>query len=139
MSLSSSELEAAHELTSEQRDVVLASVECGCFHCGAKFSPAEIKEWWDKGTCAVCPKCGIDSVIGDKQHDLGGDFLAEMEHYWFHRVWHHGIDGTPQMVGGAPMVRGEALCKGTGAFAARSDCKFKDNIYEDELVRGPRP
>lgn len=139
MSRSSAELDAAHELTSEQRDVVLASVECGCFHCGAKFPPAEIDEWWDKDSCAVCPKCGIDSVIGDKQHGLGGDFLAEMEHYWFHRTWHHGVGGTIRGIDSTSMIRGDALCRGTGSFAARVDCKFKDAIYEDELVRVPRP
>ena len=40
---------------------------CGCFHCLQTFPSHEITEYVDKGLTAVCPKCGVDSVIGDNQ------------------------------------------------------------------------
>jgi hypothetical protein len=50
------------------RDEILASDMCGCFYCLAVFPPNEVTEWTDKtvgiGQTALCPKCGIDSVIG---------------------------------------------------------------------------
>ena len=49
------------------------------------FKPADILEWTDDDQTALCPNCGIDSVIGDKSGypvtDL--DFLKQMHTYWF--------------------------------------------------------
>lgn len=39
---------------------------CGCYHCGSIFEVSEIQEWADDGgedKTAICPKCGIDSVL----------------------------------------------------------------------------
>ena len=57
-------------MSSNHRDAVSKAERCGCFHCCADFAPGEITEWIDpasddmqEGTTALCPKCGIDSVI----------------------------------------------------------------------------
>jgi len=83
------ELLAAHGRSSNHRADVLASLRCGCFCCCANFTPDEILEWIDDdsdqlGQTAVCPRCGIDAVIGDKSGvDVSRDFLARMSEYWF--------------------------------------------------------
>jgi hypothetical protein len=45
----------------------------------------DILEWTDDDQTALCPNCGIDSVIGDKTDypvtDL--DFLKQMNTFWF--------------------------------------------------------
>jgi hypothetical protein len=46
----------------DHRTRVLASKNVGCFYCLKIFSPAEIEEWTLDG-CALCPHCGIDSVL----------------------------------------------------------------------------
>lgn len=58
---------------------------CGCFFCEETFSPTEITEWIDKADTALCPKCGINSVIGDASGlpVSGPTFLREMHDYWF--------------------------------------------------------
>jgi hypothetical protein len=43
---------------------------CGCYYCLTIFLPSEINEWCREsmrgdGVTAICPRCGIDSVIGD--------------------------------------------------------------------------
>ena len=81
-------LERAHKFSSKHAEMVKKSEECGCFHCGTWFPPAQIKEWIDGGQTAMCPKCGIDSVIGDasmKGTDIVFDdlFLSEMRRHWF--------------------------------------------------------
>ena len=42
---------------------------CGCFYCKSIYSASEVKEWCDNDgrgdKTALCPKCGIDSVLGD--------------------------------------------------------------------------
>jgi len=40
------------------------STHCGCFFCFRTFAASEIKIWIDKEQTALCPRCGIDAVIG---------------------------------------------------------------------------
>jgi hypothetical protein len=54
----------AHEHAFRQRDELEHSDGCGCFYCFATFPPSEIKDWTDDGKTAICPSCGVDSVIG---------------------------------------------------------------------------
>jgi len=82
------DLESAHRQSSNHRDEVLRSHFCGCFYCKQTFPPSEIEKWTDEvdgiGTTALCPRCGIDSVIGAVSGiDLSPDFLHEMYDYWF--------------------------------------------------------
>lgn len=82
------DLEAAHERSINHRTAVLASEQCGCFSCLALFAPDEIRAWVDEdggvGQTALCPRCGIDSVIGSASgFELGPEFLARMKARWF--------------------------------------------------------
>jgi hypothetical protein len=75
---------AAHGHCSDHRAEVMSSQTCGCFYCKETFGPAEIVEWVDDGKTALCPRCGIDSVIGSESgFPLTQDFLSEMNRYWF--------------------------------------------------------
>ena len=58
---------------------------CGCFYCIKIFSPTLIKEWiLDENGTAMCPYCGIDSIIGESSgYLITEDFLSEMNKYWF--------------------------------------------------------
>lgn len=76
---------ASHNQSSRHRKNILQSDNCGCFYCQSVFKPADILEWIDDDLTALCPNCGIDSVIGDKSGypvtDL--DFLKQMHTHWF--------------------------------------------------------
>jgi len=79
----------AHLHSIDHRAEILASESCGCFYCCAIFPPGRITEWTDATNCgegqtALCPVCGIDSVIGDRSGaPITGEFLTEMHAYWF--------------------------------------------------------
>ena len=79
----------AHAHSIDHRRELLASAMCGCFYCLAMYPPAEITECVDEdntglGQTALCVKCGIDSVIGDRSgFPVTQAFLAEMHKYWF--------------------------------------------------------
>ena len=74
----------AHDHSRRHRAEVLASELCGCFYCGATFVPSEILDWTDDEETALCPRCGIDSVIGSAaEFPLTKEFLDEMHKYWF--------------------------------------------------------
>lgn len=80
---------AAHRHCGRHRTEVLKSDRCRCFYCLATFAPAEIKEWVDEdaqeqGQTALCPKCGIDSVIGSASGvPLDDAFFQKMRDFFF--------------------------------------------------------
>jgi len=58
-------LEKAHNHCIYHRAELENSSYCGCFHCLQVFNPKDIICWIDEDKTALCPLCGIDSVIGD--------------------------------------------------------------------------
>ncbi len=82
-------LEAAHKHSIFNKEEILQSSLCGCFYCMQNFNPNEIEDWVDddnpKGQTPLCPKCGIDAVIGDNSSFPINDeiFLKEMYAFWF--------------------------------------------------------
>jgi hypothetical protein len=83
----------AHRHSIQHRDELLASEQCGCFYCLATFPPADIRRWADackdrpEGDTAVCPRCGIDAVIGSASgYPLTAEFLGRMHQHWFGTV-----------------------------------------------------
>lgn len=82
----SSDLKLAHKHSSNHRYEVMASSLCGCFYCQSTYSPDSIKEWVaDLSGTAICPKCGVDSVLGDASgYPVSDqDFLKNMHQVWF--------------------------------------------------------
>jgi hypothetical protein len=68
MTFTNEYLENAHKRSIFNVNEIQESKICGCFFCLAIFPSSDIVEWCDddnpKGKTALCPKCGIDSVIG---------------------------------------------------------------------------
>jgi 5-methylcytosine-specific restriction endonuclease McrA len=79
------EMRAAHKHSSRNREEIKSSVLCGCFYCRQTFSADEVDEWTDDNDTALCPKCGIDSVLGDRSglpvSELA--FLNAMQRHFF--------------------------------------------------------
>ncbi len=79
------DLHGAHAHSARHRAEIEASDRCGCFCCGAVFPASEILDWVDGGQTALCPRCGIDSVLGDASGLWVTDpaFLTAMNRHWF--------------------------------------------------------
>lgn len=77
----------AHEYSSYNYEALKSDTACGCFYCGEIFNSAEINDWTlepDGSKTALCPYCGIDSVIGESSgFSITEEFLEEMRKYWF--------------------------------------------------------
>lgn len=79
----------AHKTSIRHKESIMKSSECGCFHCLAIFPPTRITDWTDTSGpesryTALCPECGIDSVIGsDYGYPITKDFLTAMQRHWF--------------------------------------------------------
>lgn len=72
-----------HKKSSLNRKEIETSKLCGCYYCLDIFFSREILEWCDKGETALCPKCGIDSVIGDTDVIITEQLLKKMKKHWF--------------------------------------------------------
>jgi len=95
VSLNPETIKAAHRLAATNRAIVLASKECGCFRCESVFAPSSIQDWIEETEgkyseasdpfTALCPECGVDSVLGDACPYPVTDptFLHAMRVHWF--------------------------------------------------------
>lgn len=63
------------------------SKKCGCFYCMEIFNPCDIKHWYrEKGgeKTAICPHCGIDSIIAETEdYKITKELLEEMRKEYF--------------------------------------------------------
>lgn len=74
-----------HQYSIGNRELIESSQNCGCFFCRKIFEKDLISEWLedDKGKTAICPYCGIDSVLPDSQVALTAELLDFMYKEWF--------------------------------------------------------
>lgn len=80
-----SDIIEAHKYSSNHKETLLKDKKCGCFYCLSIFKPQEIVEWIpDTNGTALCPHCGIDSVIGQSSgYPITVEFLKKMKSHWF--------------------------------------------------------
>lgn len=81
----------AHKHCRGNREEIALSNACGCFYCLATFNPASVSQWADARegieVTALCPFCGINSVIGTASgFPVTEEFLEAMKDYWFNRT-----------------------------------------------------
>ena len=75
---------AAHKHCGDHRDELFRSKVCACFFCLERFAPDAISEWIGADQTAVCPRCGVDAVIGDASgYSLDEVFIKRMHRHWF--------------------------------------------------------
>jgi hypothetical protein len=83
-----------HKFCRYQRNRLEASEQVGCFYCETVFKASEIESWCDerdqKECTAMCPECGIDSIIGMNDAVKNGvaeneflELLHKMNLHWF--------------------------------------------------------
>lgn len=80
------QLAEALKHASQHRVELEASTQCGCFFCFRTFPPLSIKSWIDAKQTALCPGCGVDSVLGNaSSHRIDDAFLRQMHDQFFAR------------------------------------------------------
>jgi hypothetical protein len=85
LAITADDLVRAHACSIRRRTEIEQSALCGCFHCKRAFLPSDITQWTDaQDVTALCPRCGIDSVIGSASgYPIDAEFLAAMHLRWF--------------------------------------------------------
>lgn len=83
----------AHLHSYRNEKEIKASTLCACFHCEQFFVPQQIEAWLTESNgelTALCPYCGLDSVIGDAAgYELTALFVQKMHDYWFEVMVRH--------------------------------------------------
>jgi hypothetical protein len=76
-------IQEAPRLSMKNKASIASSKKAGCYHCLNIFDAVEIKTYTDKNQTAICPKCGIDSILGDADIKISAQLLKEIKSYWF--------------------------------------------------------
>ena len=82
------ELNAIYTHSIRNEESILKSDFCGCFHCISIFPVADVKlsemvVEKDGFKTAICPICGIDSVIGDASVEVSAELLEALNGLYF--------------------------------------------------------
>lgn len=83
-------LAAVHKHSSYHRAEIESAIRMMCFHCKNVISPLlcgdVITEWIDSGQTALCPLCGIDSLLGywpNSSFIFNNEFIEAMHNQYF--------------------------------------------------------
>lgn len=79
-SFSDSYLEQVHKHSFKNKEELLKSEKCACFHCFKVYNPTEIESYLvekDGKETALCPHCMCDTVIGDASRFILSDQLID--------------------------------------------------------------
>lgn len=88
MSIPPQDLDAIHQLCFGNEQLLGQSAQAGCFQCLNVFPADAVNSWIaDKpNRTAVCPRCGIDSVLADSMGlDVSADLLEALHNRYFSR------------------------------------------------------
>ena len=78
-----SQMERLHAYATHNKELIEKSDRCYCFHCKSIMESREIERYLEEKT-ALCPKCGIDSIIPDViDESIDETVISEMRDYWF--------------------------------------------------------
>jgi len=86
----------AHKHSYNNAEEILNGELCGCYFCLKIYTPNLIVDWIVEdhsesmldslaiNDTAICPKCGVDSVIGvAPEYPITKEFLKKMKSEWF--------------------------------------------------------
>ena len=84
--MTENEMLEIHQFSSSNMQDFEENKKCGCFYCCKIFDSDEISQYIDDddGDTAVCPYCGVDSVIGEGHgFEISEELLKKMHDFWF--------------------------------------------------------
>jgi hypothetical protein len=85
--MSLEELIKLHNCAINNKKDIDKSDTCGCFYCKKIFYSGDITEWTDEGQTAICPHCGVDSVICNKKnYEVTLEDLNVLNKYYFPEI-----------------------------------------------------
>lgn len=81
--ISSTQLQQIHGRSRLNRQFMTPGAACRCFHCLKSFSAEQIGHWVDDGNTALCPHCGINSVLSGGANSLSDALIQQLHAVYF--------------------------------------------------------
>ncbi len=75
--------EGMHHLSIYNKSGVEQGGQCSCFYCMETFPSTDVVTYVDMGKTALCPRCGIDSVLPEAWVHKSPELLKEMHKRFF--------------------------------------------------------
>jgi hypothetical protein len=72
-----------HKLSFRNKELLDLERAASCFNCFSYMKPDRIEEWTDNQQTAICPCCGIDSILPG---EVAPPLLQEMYNRYFSYV-----------------------------------------------------
>ena len=72
--------------SSHNRTVITAATKCVCFYCKKTTEPKDILEYCDNGNTAICPHCGVDSILPNSafpNNIIDDNIVTQMQELYF--------------------------------------------------------
>jgi len=77
-------IEKAIDFATSNRVALQQSDKAGCYYCKKIYNASLVTNYLESEETALCPKCGIDSVIPSKSPiELTPRNLADLNKHWF--------------------------------------------------------
>ena len=77
------DIKIAPKLSIRNRKSLNEVSECACYYCYKIYEVKEIKDYTDMEETALCPYCGIDTVLPVKcKEDKNHQLLHKIHNYW---------------------------------------------------------
>jgi hypothetical protein len=81
--ISEKRLQRIYQHSRLNRQFMVLGSACRCFHCLKAFPSEEVSRWTDDGETALCPRCGIDSVLSNNADELPDDLIRQLQATYF--------------------------------------------------------
>jgi NAD-dependent SIR2 family protein deacetylase len=81
--ISEKRLQRIYQHSRLNRPFMVPGSGCRCFHCLKEFAAEEVSRWTDGGETALCPRCGIDSVLSNNADELTDDLIRQLQATFF--------------------------------------------------------
>ena len=68
------------------KKIILSGNKAACYYCCKIFDSKEVVDFIkekDGDSTALCPRCGIDTLISDSQAELSPEFIKAMQQHYF--------------------------------------------------------
>lgn len=77
-------IKLAIKFATSNKDALGKSKYAACYYCQQVFLANEVVEFLEVENTALCPKCGIDSVLPDTSgYEFTKENLLELHKFWF--------------------------------------------------------
>ena len=82
--MTTEQIQAAIKFATGNREALAKSDRAGCYYCLTIYPANEVVQFLPLEDTALCPHCGIDSVLADQSpYELNAATLEELHEFWF--------------------------------------------------------